>query len=69
MPLAAKIKAHNDGFSLSKMNIFVLYEQTEDELYGLGFRFNFEVEHGCGIKINTNNFEITEVCDADVAFC
>ena len=72
---AARIKAHGDGFSCIKdedivlMNIFVLYEQTEDELYGLGFRFNFEVEHGCGIKINTKNFEITEVGDADVAFC
>jgi hypothetical protein len=50
-------------------NVFILYEQDEQELYGLQFRVAFDVEHGCGIKINTKDFEIVEIGDGDVAFC
>lgn len=51
------------------IGIFVLFEQQEEELYGLEFRVGFDVEHGCGIKMNTSNFEIIEIGGADVAFC
>jgi len=27
------------------------FEQNECELFGLGFRTEFDIEHGCGIKI------------------
>ena len=32
---------------LQLMNIFILFEQDENELYGLEFRTEFDVEHGC----------------------
>lgn len=51
------------------MNLFVLYEQDEKELYGLQFRVSFDIEHGCGLKIASDSYEITELGDADVAFC
>ena len=54
---------------LQLMNIFILFEQNEDELYGLGFNTTFDIEHGCGLKIFGNNFEIVEIGTADVAFC
>ncbi|MDH7446819.1 hypothetical protein [Aquimarina sp. 2201CG14-23] len=51
------------------MNVFVLYEQDEKELFGLQFRVSFDIEHGCGLKITGDNYEITELGDGDVAFC
>ncbi|WP_062058222.1 hypothetical protein [Aquimarina longa] len=51
------------------MNVFILYEQDEKELYGLQFRVSFDIEHGCGLKITSDNYEIIESGDADVAFC
>lgn len=71
---AAKKKALSESFDsfsdddITLMCIYVLFEQNEKELYGLSFHFNFEGEHGCGIKLNTNDFQILEVGDADVAF-
>ncbi|MGG6229986.1 hypothetical protein [Tenacibaculum sp. SDUM215027] len=55
--------------NIKLMNIFVLYEQNEQELYGLQFRVDFDIEHGCGLKIKGDDFEITEIGDGDVAFC
>ena len=56
---------------LQLMNIFILFEQNEDELYGLEFRTEFDIEHGCGLQIKKkdNNFEIVKVGTGDVAFC
>jgi hypothetical protein len=54
---------------LELLNIYVLYEQNDNELYGIEFRTEFDVEHGCGIKILGNSFEIVEIGTADVAFC
>ena len=53
------------------MAIFILFEQDEPDLFGLSFRTEFDVEHGCGIKLKGNNqqFEIVEIGCADVAFC
>lgn len=64
-----KIDAHIQDIEL--INIFVLFEQSEDELFGVEFRVEFDVEHGCGIKIKVNNgkYDIIEVGTGDVAFC
>ena len=51
------------------MSIFILFEQSEDELYGLLFNTEFDIEHGGGLKILGSNFEITEIGEAEVAFC
>lgn len=53
------------------MGIYILFEQNEHELFGLAFRLEFDIEHGCGIKIKTNDgkFEIIEIGSGDVAFC
>lgn len=53
------------------MAIFILFEQDEPDLFGLSFRTEFDVEHGCGIKLKGNDqqFEIVEIGCADVAFC
>ncbi len=61
------IDAQSDDVQL--MSIFVLFEQDEKELYGLSFRVNFDVEHGCGLKITNDAYEITEIGSGDVAFC
>ena len=51
--------------------IFILFEQNECELFGLGFRTEFDIEHGCGIKIKVEdgNYNIVEIGTADIAFC
>lgn len=53
------------------MAIFILFEQDEPALFGLSYRTEFDVEHGCGIKLKGNDqqFEIVEIGCADVAFC
>lgn len=53
------------------MAIFILFEKDEPALFGLSYRTEFDVEHGCGIKLKGNNqqFEIVEIGCADVAFC
>lgn len=53
------------------MAIFILFEQDEPTLFGLSYRIEFDVEHGCGIKLKGNGqqFEIVEIGCADVAFC
>ena len=53
------------------MAIFILFEQDEPDLFGLSYRTEFDVEHGCVIKLKGNGqqFEIVEIGCADVAFC
>ena len=53
------------------MAIFILFEQDEPTLFGLSFRTEFDVEHGCGIKLKGNDqqFKVVEIGCADVAFC
>lgn len=53
------------------MAIFIRFEQDEPALFGLSYRTEFDVEHGCGIKLKDNNqqFEIVEIGCADVPFC
>jgi hypothetical protein len=56
------------GKDLQLMNIFVLFEQNEDELYGLEFRTEFDVEHGCGLKIRGIDYKIIEIGTGEIAF-
>lgn len=53
------------------MGIYILFEQNEYELFGLAFRLEFEIEHGCGIKIKINEgkYEIIEIGTGEVAYC
>lgn len=53
------------------MKIFVLFEQNEQGLFGLGFRIKEEQEHGCGLKIEVCDsiYKLIEIGDFDVAFC
>lgn len=55
---------------INLMTIFVLFEQNEDELFGLGFNTEFDKEHGCGVKIKVINnlYTIVETGTWDVAF-
>jgi hypothetical protein len=55
---------------LQLMNIIVLFEQNDKELFGLEYRVEFDIEHGCGLKIRgkDGNFEIVEIGTGDVAF-
>ena len=54
---------------LELLHIFVLYEQCDSEVYGLEFRTKFDIEHGCGLKMEGDTFEIIEIGSADIAFC
>ncbi len=51
------------------VSIHILFEQNEDELFGIQFNTSFDEEHGCGLKMKGNLFEIEEIGEADVAFC
>lgn len=64
------IKDISDSY-IELMAIFIRFEQDEPALFGLSYRTEFDVEHGCGIKLKGNNqqFEIVEIGCADVAFC
>jgi hypothetical protein len=62
-----KIDTHSQDLQL--MSIFILFEQNEKKLFGIEFRAEFDIEHGCGLKIFGDNFEIVEIGTADVAFC
>lgn len=50
------------------LNVYILYEQKDKELYGLEFSVDFEEEHGCGIKITEEDFKIMEIGEGHVAF-
>lgn len=58
-------------YDIELMAIFIRFEQDEPALFGLSYRTEFDVEHGCGIKLKGNDqqFEIVEIGCADVAFC
>lgn len=61
----------NSGYNEIKlMRIYVLFEQRDNELFGLDFRVKFDIEHGCGIKIKgkDENYEIVEIGEGDVAY-
>lgn len=64
-----KIDVHLQDIEL--MGIYILFEQNEHELFGLIFRVEFDIEHGCGIKIKINDgkYEIIETGTGEVAFC
>ena len=58
--------------NFSLINIYVLFEQEEEEIFGLEYGVQFDEEHNCGIKvkrIDNKNFEIYEIGTGDVAFC
>lgn len=59
-----------DYNEMTLMRIYVLFEQSDHELFGLDFRVKFDIEHGCGIKIKgkNENYEIVEIGEADVAY-
>lgn len=61
------IISKNDDIQL--MSIFILFEQSEEELYGLSFRVNFDREHGCGLKIKKSDYRIIEIGTDEVSFC
>lgn len=65
-----RVKDISDS-DIELMAIFIRFEQDEPALFGLSYRTEFDVEHGCGIKLKDNNqqFEIVEIGCADVAFC
>ena len=64
-----KIEAGMQDIELT--HIFILFEQNAEDLFGLEFRVEFDIEHGCGIKIKINDgrYDIVEVGTGDVAFC
>ena len=65
----AKIYNRSDGEVLLVI-VYVRFEQNDtEELFGLEFRPDFDVEHGCGVKINGITNEILEVGEGDIAFC
>jgi hypothetical protein len=61
------VTAKTDDLTL--INIFILFNQNDDELYGLEFRAEFDIEHAVGIKISGKNFDIVEIGTGDIAFC
>lgn len=65
-----RVKDISDS-DIELMAIFIRFEQDEPALFGLSYRTEFDMEHGCGIKLKGKNqqFEIIEIGCADVAFC
>ncbi len=58
--------------SFSLINIYVLFEQDEEELFGLEYGVRFDEEHNCGIKVkrtDSKDFQVFEIGTGDVAFC
>lgn len=66
-------KIQNDTQDVSGLeltNIFVLSEQDDDPItFGLSFNLDYDREHGRGMKILGDTFEIIEYGLADIAFC
>ena len=57
----------DDGLML--MTIFILFEQDENSSrFGLLFNLNQDREHGRGMVVDGDSFEILEYGEADVAF-
>jgi hypothetical protein len=61
------VTAKTDDLTL--LNIFILFDKNNDELYGLEFRAEFDIEHGIGIKISGKDFNIFKIGTGDIAFC
>jgi len=60
---------HGDS-AIRLMSIYVLSEQDDERMvFGLLFRVEFDVEHGRGMKMYGDNYEIFEYGLGDVAFC
>ncbi|MCF6220144.1 MAG: hypothetical protein L3J65_03440 [Robiginitomaculum sp.] len=55
--------------NIQLLNIFILFDQGASELYGLEFGVDCDIEHGCGLKITTDDYQIIEIGNADIAFC
>lgn len=52
------------------MSIYILTEPRESPLiFGLLYRISSDIEHGRGMKMNTDTMEIIEYGLGDVAFC
>jgi hypothetical protein len=49
--------------------IHILFDVGEPPLFGLEFGTKWGSEHGCGLKICSGNFKITDIGGADAAFC
>ena len=66
-------KIQNDTQDVSGLeltNIFVLSEQDDDPItFGLSFNLDYDREHGRGMKILGDTFEIIEYGLADISFC
>lgn len=65
-------KTENVKQNFSLINIFILFEQEEEEIFGLEYGVQFDEEHNCGIKVKktkNGDFEIYEIGTGDVAFC
>lgn len=58
------------GGDVRLLSVHVLFEQeSELPVFGLQFRPEYDTEHGAGVKINGDSFDLVEVGAADVAFC
>jgi len=55
--------------NIQLINIFILFEQGENTLYGLEFGIDYDIEHGCGLKLATDDYQIVAIGNADIAFC
>ena len=56
--------------SIKLVCIYILTEPNEKPLtFGLQFRVSSDIEHGRGMKIETDNMDIIDYGLADVAFC
>jgi len=51
------------------VEIYILFEQNEEPLFGIGFGVDFDNEHGVGIQVSGNDYKIAKVGEADTAFC
>jgi hypothetical protein len=51
------------------VTVYIRFEQNDPPQFGLEFRPDYDIEHGCGMKISGNNFDVWKLGSADVAFC
>lgn len=56
--------------NIKLMCIYILTEPNENPLiFGLDFRVSSDIEHGRGMKVETDTLKIIDYGLADVAFC
>ena len=59
-----------DEKKIKLMCIYILTEPNENPLiFGLDFRVSSDIEHGRGMKVETDTLKIIDYGLADVAFC